>query len=193
MTAEAQLTRRVLRRELHSPRSGLAILLAVVAILALAWVATEGILAALGQRALLLSPSAMVEGVRGLPSVPPGLLITAAVVLVVAGLATLIAAVLPGRRGRHILDGEGSPAVVDDEVIGSALVQAAAASAGIDPDRAVANVGRRTATVRITGTSGVRIDQAEVERAVARTAEELHLTPPVRTRVVLEKNGRVGG
>jgi hypothetical protein len=192
MTTGAPLATRVLRRETHSPRSALAILLAMLAILALAWVVTEAVLAALGRPPLLLAPAAMATGIRGLPSVPADQLTAAGAVLVVVGVALVLVAVLPGRRGRHVLDVDGSVAVVDDEVIGSALVRTATATARIGPDRAVAGVGRRSATVRLTPASGVPIDLAAVQQAVTEQLDRLGASPAIRARVTLDQRGKVG-
>ncbi|WP_375389132.1 hypothetical protein [uncultured Amnibacterium sp.] len=193
MSTEKRLQNRVLRRELHSSKSTLAITLAVLAILALAWLGTESALAALGQPALLLSPDAMASGIRGLASVQAGILIAAGVVLALIGLLLIVAALSAGRRGRHVIGAGDSAAVVDDEVVGSALVRTAASTAGISPDRVVANVGRRSATVRITPISGNPIDRAAVQRDVQDAADGFALTPPIRTRVTIDKKGRVGG
>ncbi|MGT2426472.1 DUF6286 domain-containing protein [Amnibacterium kyonggiense] len=193
MSTEAELKQLVVRRELHSPKSGLAIVLAVIAVVALAWIGTESVLAALGRPALLLSPSAMAAGVRGLGAVQPGVLIGSGAVLAVIGLILVIAALTPGRRGRHVIGIGGTAAVVDDEVIGSSLVRTASTVAGISPDRAVAEVGRRSATVRLTPVSGVAIDRSAVERAVAEAAGGLGITPAIRTRVAIDTKGKVGG
>ncbi|GAA2752728.1 DUF6286 domain-containing protein [Amnibacterium kyonggiense] len=193
MTTDARLKQHVVRRELHSPKSGLAIVLALIAIVALAWVGTESVLAALGRPALLLSPSAMAAGARGLPSLQPGVLIAVGAVIAVIGLVLVIAALTPGRRGRHIIGAGSTAAVVNDEVIGSALVRTASSVAGISPDRAVAEVGQRSATIRLTPVSGVALDRAAVERAVAEAADGLGVTPAIRTRVVIDKKGKVGG
>jgi hypothetical protein len=193
MTTDDRLRSRVLRRELHSPRSGVAIPLALVAIVALAWLGTEGVLAALGRPALLLTPKAMAAGIRGLPSVQPGTLIAAGAVLALVGLVLVITAIAPGRRGRHIIGTGDSAVVVDDAVIASALVRTAANTAGVSPDRAVAHVGRRSATVRVTPVSGVPVDREAVQRDVQAAAAGFGLTPSVRTRVAIDKNGRVGG
>lgn len=193
MTTEDRLRSRVLRRELHSPRSGLAIPLALLAIVALAWLGTEGVLAALGRPALLLTPKAMGTGIRGLPGVQPGTLIAAGTVLALIGLVLVVTAIAPGRRGRHIIGAGDSAVVVDDAVIASALVRTAATTAGVSPDRAVAHVGRRSATVRVTPVSGVPVDREAVQRDVQAAAEGFGLTPSVRTRVAIDKNGKVGG
>lgn len=193
MSTDERLRSRVVRRELHSPRSGVAIVLALVAVVALAWLGAESVLAALGRPALLLTPQAMASGVRGLPGVQPGTLITAGAVLAVLGLVLVVVALAPGRRGRHVVGAGGTAVVVDDAVIASALVRTAAGTAGISPDRAVAQVGRRTATVRITPVSGVPVDRGAVQAAVQAAADGFDLTPSVRTRVAVARNGRVGG
>jgi hypothetical protein len=193
MSTEKRLQTHVLRRELHSPKSALAIVLAVLAILALAWIGTESVLAALGRPALLLTPAAMGSGIRGLPSVQAGTLIASGVVLALVGLVLVIAALTAGRRGRHVIGAGSAAAIVNDEVIGSALVRTAASTAGISPDRAVATVGRTSATVRITPISGVDIDRAAVQDAVDTAAGEFGLTPGIRTKVVIDKKGQVGG
>jgi hypothetical protein len=193
MSTEKRLRARVLRRELHSPKSALAITLALLAILALAWVGTESVLAAIGRPALLLSPQAIAGDVRGLPSVPQGALATAGAVSVLIGLLLVIASLTAGRRGRHIIGTGESVAVVDDEVIASALVRTAATTAGVSPDRAVAHVGRRSATVRITPISGVPIDRSAIQASVDSAADGFALTPPIRTSIAIDKKGRVGG
>jgi hypothetical protein len=193
MTTNDRLRSRVLRRELHSPRSGIAIPLALLAIVALAWVGTESVLAALGRPALLLTPTAMASGVRGLAGVQPGTLIAVGAVLALIGLVLVVVALAPGRRGRHVVGTGDTAVVVDDAVIASALVRTASGTAGISPDRAVAHVGRRSATVRLTPVSGVPIDREAVQRDVQAAAEGFALTPSVRTRVVIDRNGKVGG
>ena len=193
MSTDKHLQNRVLRRELHSSKSTLAIILAVLAIVALAWLGTESVLAALGKPALLLSPTSMAADIRDVATVQAGLLITAGVVLALIGLILIIAALTAGRRGRHIIGAGDSAAVVNDEVIGSALVRTAASTAGISPDRAVAQVGKRTATVRITPISGNPVDRAAVQRDVQDAADGFALTPPIRTRVTIDKKGKVGG
>lgn len=193
MSTEQGLRAHVLRRELHSSKSGIAITLAVLAVIALAWLGTECVLAALGLSALLLTPAAMAAGILALPSVQPGWLIAAGILLALIGLALVVAALSPGRRGRHVIGAGGAAAVVDDEVIGSAMVRTAAQVAGISPDRAVAQVGRRTATVRLTPSSGIPVDRAGAQRAVQQAADGFGLSPAIRTRVTIDRRGRVGG
>ena len=60
--------RRILRRETHSPRSTLAIVLAIVVIVACAWFGAEIVLATLGHPALLVSPRQLAAAVVSAPS-----------------------------------------------------------------------------------------------------------------------------
>lgn len=192
MSTAPRTAGRVVRRELHSPRSTAAIAVAVVLVLALVWVGTESVLAALRQPALLLDPSTIARDVRGLSGAPAGLLIVSGVLTAVVGLVLIVLAVTPGRRGRHAIDAEGSPAVVDDEVIASALSRTAATESGLAPERVVTSVGRRSATVTVTPVSGMGVDREALQRAVAEHASALAVQPPIRARVVLDARGRVG-
>lgn len=190
MSTDTALAKRVVRRELHSSRSGAAVLVALLALIATAWIGTEAVLAALGQPALLLTPAAMAAGVRGLATVPAGGLIAAGVVLVLLGLVLLVLAFGPGRRGKHVVTGP-TPTVADDAVLASSLSRAAADAARLDPDRVVASVGRRTATVRLTPTTGVAVDRGAVQRAVTEQAAALNVQPAVRAKVVVDRKGKV--
>jgi len=192
MTGTARMRRRVLRRETHSSRSRTAVVVALLAVVALAWVATEGVLALLGSRPLLMTPAAMLTGIEGLPAAPAAVLVVAGAVIAVAGVALVLVAVLPGRRGRRVLVDERAAVVVDDRALASALVREATSLGGADPDHAVATVGARTAVVRITPTSGVAFDRDAVTAALTRRLAAVPLTPPLRPRITLTKEGRVG-
>jgi hypothetical protein len=186
------LYRRIRRRETHSSRAVPAIASAVAAFLALAWLATEIALAAAGRAKLLLSPTDMVDGIRGLPGVAPSLLTAAGTALAVLGLILVVLALKGGRLGRHLIDDERAVVVVHDEVIGSALVRAAADASGTDPDQGVAAIGRRRAQVRLTPSSGIDIDRGAVGAAVAERLVGFRIRPALTSRVSIVKKGRVG-
>jgi hypothetical protein len=187
-----EVYRRVVRRELHSPRSFAAILVAVLAIIALAWLGTECVLAAAGRPPLLMTPAQMATGITGLGSVASGTLVAAGVALALLGLVLLLVAFTPGRRPRHLIDDERAAIVVNNEVIASAIVREAARAGSVDPDRTVASVGNRTATVRITPTSGTDVDRAAIIRAVDDRLAGFHLSPALSTRVQVDRSGKVG-
>jgi Family of unknown function (DUF6286) len=184
--------RRIERRETHSSRAGLAIVLAVILILALAYLVTEIVLGAVRQHALLISPADMVHDIAALSAVATGILVGGGVVLAVLGLVLVIAALTPGRRARHLERSDRAAVVIDNEVIASALVRTAANAAGIDPDRAVGSVSRRRAAIRITPSSGMSIDRDAVAAAVTARVDEWDLSPALKPSIVIEKAGKVG-
>lgn len=184
--------RRVRRRELHASRAVPAIILAVLAIIALAWIGTESVLAALGQKALLLSPAMMATDIIGLAAVAAGALIGIGIGLVVVGIIVLLIGLSSGRLARHTIASDRAVVVVHNEMVASALVRQASTAASTDPDRAVASVGRRRATVRLTATSGTPIDQREVESILTDQLARYDLRPKVKARVRVNREGKVG-
>ena len=191
MTTPA-LYRRILRRETHSPRSVLAIALAVVLVLVFAWIGTESVLALLGQSPLLVAPVDALAAVLALPeALAPAVIIAAGVVVALVGLVLVLIAVLPGRRARHIGATERTAVVVDNAVIASALARTASRRANIDPDQVVVTVGHRTAVVSVRPTSGISVDQAEIDDAVREQLDAFGLTPKLSCTVVIEKSGMV--
>ncbi|PRY64691.1 hypothetical protein B0I08_11276 [Glaciihabitans tibetensis] len=192
-TLNSSVYRRILRRETHSPRAGLAIALAVVLILVLAWIGTESVLAFLSRPALLVAPGDALSAATTLPeAVVPATIIGGGAVLAVIGLIILLFALLPGRRARHIGVVDRTAVVVDNTVIASALARTASYTADIDPDQVVVTIGRRTAEVSVRPTSGFAVDRAAIAEAVAEQLEALNLTPTIRSKVVIEKKGVVG-
>lgn len=184
--------RRILRRETHSPRSALAIALAVALIALCAYLGAEIILMMLNHRALLAAPEDMLTALGNLGTAPIAAPLITGIVLALIGLLLLIAALTPGRRARHQLPSERAGIVVDDEVVASALARRAAYAANANPDNTVATVSRSRAVVRITPTSGVPVQHDAVSAAVQEELAGFELTPPVRSVVELAPRGRVG-
>lgn len=191
-TGPSGLLRRLARRELHSPRSTAAITLAVVLVLVAIWIAVETVLALIGVRPLLVAPGEIPGAAASLPSTQPVILGVAGAVVLVFGIVLLAIAIGPGRRHRHLLATDRVLAVVDDEVIASALAQQASATASTHPDGTVVAVGRRTANIRITPASGIAVDREAVDRAVAAELETYALQPGVRAVTTISTNGKVG-
>jgi len=183
---------RIVRRETHSPRSTLAIVLAVLVILAVAWLITEIVLSLLGHPPLLSAPAQLAAGITELPTFATDLMIAVGSVLALAGIILVVAAVTAGRRARHSLVGERSAVVVDNAVIASALARHAARAGAVDPDSTRVTVGHRRATVEITPTSGFAVDTAAVEAAVTTQLESFGLRPLLAPRVIVHTHGKVG-
>lgn len=183
---------RISRRELHSPRSVVASAVGIVIIALCGWLGTEIILVGLDQPPLLATPSDLARSVESASTAPPLLLGGIALACAFIGVILLGTAVSPGRRARHLIDSERTVAVVDDEVIASALAGIAARVAGIDPDNARVSVSDRLASVHLVPTSGQPIHRETVLHAVCDQLTELQLRPKLRARVVIAEGGKVG-
>jgi len=190
-TSTERIYKRIRRRETTSPRATLAIILAIVLILAIAYAVTETILALVGAAPLIAAPPAMGTAILGLTSYSAAPVVIGGVVAVLVGLLLIIAAVRPGRRPRHPLASERVLTVVDDEVIASALARTAALEGGVDPDHARVSMSRRSALVRVTPASGASTPTSAITAAVSWQLDGLGLTPTPRAKTVLDR-ARVG-
>ncbi|TFD47817.1 hypothetical protein E3T55_14785 [Cryobacterium frigoriphilum] len=184
--------RRVLRRETHSSRSGLAITVALLIIVVCLIVGTEMVLQLLGRAPLLFSPTDAARTAAAPASDLRRVMVPLGIGVALVGLLLLLAAVLPGRRTRHGLSTDRLAVVVDDEVIASALARSAAIAAGVAPDAVRVTVGRRSAQVRLTPTSGIRVDEARVTEAAVSALERVGPRPSIRPRLLVAPTGRVG-
>ncbi|NQX36882.1 DUF6286 domain-containing protein [Herbiconiux sp. VKM Ac-2851] len=191
MSAES-VRRRITRRELHSPRSTAAIVVAVLIVVALAWVGTEIVIALLGLPALLVAPADMFASAVSLPEAPAAIVVAAGVVAVVIGLVLIVLALAPGRRPRHVLETERAATIVDSEVVASALARHASLAADVDPDHTTVSVSRRQAVVDLVPTSGIPVDRSSVSAAVDRELAGYGLRRSVSSRVRVRENGKVG-
>lgn len=211
---------RVLYRETHSSRAGVATLAAVLVVVLCAYGLLESAVHAIGQPAWLIEPQTAAERLVALPAgVPPLLLGALGAVLAMIGLFFLLNAVLPGRRARHVLNSQGagagprsgpdsgdgttsgsgtaeawhSPAVVvDDEVIASALARRARLAANVTPEQVMVVVSRRQVVVNVRPTSGVPVEEAAVLAAVEDELGEMALVPAPEVRVNLSSTGVIG-
>ncbi len=183
---------RIVRRETHSPRSALAITLAIVLIILIAWLGTEIVLALLGLPALLTSPANMLTFAFGLVDGPAGIVATAGVIAAVIGLVLIVVALSPGRRARHVLDTERAATVVDNEVVASALARHASHAGRVDPDNVTVSVSHRRADVQLTPTSGTPVDNNHITEAVTEQLASYGLRPTVLVRVRIAEQAKVG-
>ncbi|MFB2557390.1 hypothetical protein [Herbiconiux liangxiaofengii] len=191
-TASSSLGRRITRRELHSPRSAAAITVAVLLVIALAWVGTEIVIALLGLPALLVAPADMFAALTNLPEAPAAIVVAVGAVAVVLGLVLIVLALAPGRRPRHVLESERAATVVDNEVVASAIARHASLAADVDPDHTTVAVSKRSAVVDLVPTSGVAVDRSAVAQAVDRQIESYGLRGRLTGRVRVSERGRVG-
>lgn len=183
--------RRVVRRETHSSRSGIAIVLAVLLILVFAWIGTEAVLAALGQPALLAAPKDAAVTVLAAASAPVGLLTAGGVVVGIIGIILIVVSFAPGRRGRRGGRIDRTAAVVDDRVIAQSVARTGAYAGDVDPDQVKVTVGRTSVLVDVTRTSGRTADVRSIQEAVDDELKSYDYSPALRARVRLSKKGTV--
>jgi hypothetical protein len=189
----SSLYKRILRRETHSSRSGIAITLAVLLILVFAWIGTESVIAAVGGQALLVAPADAASATLDAASAPVGVLTAIGAVVAIIGVVLIVVALAPGRRGRRAGPaGDRAAAVVDDRVIARSLARTASYAGDVDPDQVSVSVGKRQALVEVTRTSGRSADLRSIEEAVRDELDGYDYRPALRPRVVLSKKGTVG-
>lgn len=193
MTTHDRIYRRVLRRETHSSKAGLAITLGVILIITFVYIGAECVLALMQSPPLLVAPKSAALAVIALPrSVSTVALIVIGAAVAVVGLIILIAALTPGRRLDHVGRPGRTAVAIDNRAIASAIARSASRAAGVDPDRVVVTVGRRRAVVRIQPTSGWPVDVAAVDEAVASEIERMNVSPALRQSLEIAKTGLVG-
>ena len=190
MTTPA-LYSRIVRRESHSPRSGAAITIAVILMLALVYLGVESVLAAIGQQPLLLAPQDLVSSTLAAASSPVPVLVAIGAVVAIIGLVLIIVSLAPGRRGRRGSVSERTAAVVDDRVIAQSIARTVSFAGDVDPDRVNVSVGTRSVRVDVTPTSGRTIDRQAIQDAVAQDVASYDYRPTLRSSVHVSKNGKV--
>ncbi|MBD8540298.1 DUF6286 domain-containing protein [Frigoribacterium sp. CFBP 8751] len=188
----ASLYKRIVRRETHSSRAGIAITLAVLLIVALAWIGTEAVLEAVGTAPLLLAPTDLVGSTLDAASAPVGVLTAVAVVVALIGLVLIIVSLAPGRRGRRGARAERTVAVVDDRVIARSLARTASYAGDVDPSQVSVSVGKRSALIEVTRTSGRQTDVRSIDEAVRDELDAYDFSPALRHKVKLSEKGTVG-
>lgn len=183
---------RILRRETHSPRSGPAITVAVVLILACVYAGIEIVLGLLGQAPLLVAPTDALQTLSGLADAPAGVVVIVGVIAAVIGLLLVLQAITPGRRAKHQRTTDRSAVVVDNEVIASSIARHVSYAAGVGPDNVRVGVTHRAATAEITPASGVPVDTSGAKQVIREQVESYGLSPSLSPRVSIAKQGKVG-
>ncbi|NQX04507.1 DNA/RNA endonuclease G [Rathayibacter sp. VKM Ac-2856] len=183
--------RRYLRRETHSSRSVAQIVVLVVIALIAAYVGTEAVLAILGAAPLLLAPSALLGAIVGVTGLTSGAIIGIAVGTAVLALILLVLALAPGARARHTVADDRLAVVLDDGVIASSLARSARTAAHSRREDTRASIGRRTAVIEVTPSSGISVDRDAVQSAVDDELSRIQATPAPRATVRISESGRI--
>lgn len=184
------------RRETHTSRAVLAVIVALVVIAALGYLITEQILSILGYDPLLLSPNEMVTYVVSLADrqdlLIPASVIAAGVIIGLIGLYLILKAILPGALRRHVMQDQRMAIVVDDAVIAAAVSRAVRRQQRLDSGQVTTSVRRHHITANITPTSGRPITDAEIEQFVTKTTSAWDLKPKLKVHANISAEGVVG-
>ena len=192
MTTPPTIYRRIRRRETHSPRSTAAITIAIIVIIICIYLATEIVLAILSRRPLLITLPRLADALVILPQ-QPGLFVAGlGIVTALVGLILIGAALIPGRQRRHTLASTNTAAIVDDEVIASALARHAASAGNLHPDNVRVTISHRQALVEVTPVSGLLVARGAIVDAVETQLHTYSLDSPLRTQIVFRDRAKVG-
>ncbi|MFK4296483.1 hypothetical protein ABH924_001622 [Arthrobacter sp. GAS37] len=184
---------RILKRETHSSRAGMAGLAAALVIAACVYALLESALRAIGQPPWLIDPQTAAERLTALPSgISPLLLGALGGVVAMVGLIFFLNAVLPGRKSRHLLEDPRAGVVVDDEVIASALARAARTAANVTHEQVMVVVSQRLVVVNVRPTSGVPLHEERILAAVEDELQRMAPSPMPSVRVNVATSGVIG-
>jgi hypothetical protein len=184
---------RVLRRETHSSRALPSTLAALLVCVLALYALLESMLRALDQPAWLADPLEVVAAAARWPAgTSPVLLAAAGFVILLIGLMFFLAAILPGRRAKHVLPHPRLAVVVADEVLAAALARAAKLAAGVAREQVMVVVTRHAVTVSIRPTSGIGVDTEAVRRAVDRELDRINPSPRPQAEIRVAPIGVVG-
>jgi hypothetical protein len=183
----------VLRRETHSSRALPSIIAALLVCVLALYALLESMLRALDQPAWLADPLELVAAAARWPAgTSPVLLAAAGFVTLLIGLMFFLAAILPGRRAKHVLPHPRLAVVVADEVLAAALARVAKRAAGVAREQVTVVVTRHSVTVSIRPTSGIGVDTEAVRRAVDGELDRINPLPRPQAEIRVAPIGVVG-
>jgi len=184
---------RIIKRESYSSRAVISTFAAIVVALLALYALLESMLRVLGQTAWLIDPPTAAKRLSELPAgISPALLAVIGVLVFLLGLMFFLNAVVPGRRARHVIPDRRIAVVVDNEVIASALARRARIAAGVMREQIMVVVSARTVQVNIRPTSGIALDEAQIQAAVEAELDAMALEPALTVTVHLAATGVVG-
>lgn len=156
--------RRVVRRETHSPRTVITVIVAVLVALALIYIGVEIVLAQTGAPALLVSPADAWQWLTQLPNAQPsGAVMAGAIVVALVGLVLVWLGVAPGRLSKQELTGGTGVVVVDNGVIAASLAQRISEESGLARDKVTVGVGHRSVDVTVRPAPGEPLEASEIK------------------------------
>ena len=182
----------LVRRETHSSRALISVIVALLLMAGLGYLATEGVLAALGRPPLLATPQDLWENApAALQEKYRPLVIIVGIVLGLFGLGLLAKAILPGTLSKHALKDERVAYVADDSVIASGISRLMREEAGLPQGTVSTAVSKRRSLSTITPTTGRPIDQEQMLKLAKDEAASWQLQPRLKTAIKVSQEGRL--
>lgn len=186
---------RVVRRETHSPRTVIAVIVLVLVAAAAVYAGIEIVLRLLRAEPLLVAPGSALTWLTELPKqeAAAGAGVGAAIVAVILGAVLVWLAVTPGRRSKHELGDAPHAVVVDNGVIASAVAERVRRELDLSKDGATVGIGHRSADVTVRPEPGQEIDRAHVRSIAEAELAGYGLAPAVRVRARVQRAPERGG
>ncbi|WP_217133319.1 DNA/RNA endonuclease G [Leucobacter chinensis] len=180
---------RVVRRETHSPRTVLTVVLLVVIMVAVAYGATELVLHIAGAAPLVMAPHEALAAIAGVPDLEgseASVTVAIGVIAALVGLILLWLSFSSARRPRHESQISRYSVVVDNGVIASAVAENLRRELDLPKSSVVVGIGHRTADITIRPQPGQVVDRERASVIAQIELASYELRPPVkvRTRVV---------
>lgn len=178
---------RVVRRETHSPRTVVTVIVVVLIALSAVYTGIEIVLHLLGAEPLVVAPGAALAWLIALPAAQPQpAVIAGGSAVAVIGVVLVWLALSPGRRPKHALAVSPHAVVVDNGVIASAVAERVRRELDLSRGAVVVGIGHRGADVTVRPEPGQVIERSRV-RSVAQTELAGYQAEPalrVRARVL---------
>ncbi|GGD26913.1 hypothetical protein GCM10010915_03710 [Microbacterium faecale] len=185
---------RVVRREAHSPRTVMTVVVLVLVVAAAVYAGIEIVLHLLRAAPLLVTPGAALAWLAALPTAESrAAIILGAGVVAVAGVILLWFAVAPGRRPQHALGVSGHAVIVDNGVIASAVAERVRLELDLPKGAVNVGVGHRTADVTVRRATGQVVDRARVRSVVERELDGYASSPRLKARARVRRSAERGG
>ncbi|GAA3663660.1 DNA/RNA endonuclease G [Microbacterium marinilacus] len=189
-----QVLKRVVRRETHSPRTVVTVVLLVLIALAAVYTGVEIVLSLAGAGPLLVAPGAALAWLVALPGAQPqSAVVAGAAVVAVIGVILVWLALSPGRLPKHQLGLSEHAVVVDNGVIASAVAERVRRELDLPRDGVVVGIGHRGADVTVRPEPGRRIDRSEVREAAEAELQTYSSSPALKVRARVQRTAETEG
>ncbi len=184
-----QLEKRLRRRSIHRSRSTALAITLIIVVLVAAWIGTEAVLKAIGQRPLLADPQTVADTALKPDAAFTTIAEVIAAVLVILGIILIVLAIKPGRQPRSGIDRDRGAVVIDTRILASTAQNAAALAAGVPESNTSASARGHHTEVHVVPLSGIPVDRHVVEQAVQDRLGRLGGKHGSSVKVTVEQKG----